>query len=78
MEAAQHAAVKQAAQNAFEEQQQQQQHAYALATQPWREEGGGDHRPVGTAGYGARHVITRILNPHFLSHIASHDVGTDG
>ena len=37
--------IKEAARKAFDEQSLHQQRAYALATRPWREEGGGDHRP---------------------------------
>lgn len=47
--------IKQAARKAFDEQSLQQQRAYALATRPWREEGGGDHRPGDNAAPPSHH-----------------------
>ena len=56
------AAVKLAARKAFDEQQHRQRDAYNLATRPWREEGGGDHRPGDpTAGADAAHPTTTTL-----------------
>jgi len=52
---AHHAVIKQAAQKAFDEQSLHQQRAYALATRPWREEGGGDHRPGDNAAPPSHH-----------------------
>ena len=51
------AVIKQAAQKAFDEQSLQSHQAYALATRPWREEGGGDHRPGDTAALPSHHQV---------------------
>ena len=54
---AEQAVIKQAAQKAFDEQSLQSHQAYALATRPWREEGGGDHRPGDTAALPSHHQV---------------------